>query len=450
LQARLEKLEQTTPDQSNPRSRREDRRRPAKQWAASSPGAGDDVRPPSSAGFPVAPAQWGVRLGGFVQVQYQHSQLSEDQLQQGGVVLNRDRFMVRRGRLRASGDWRCFAFDFEIDGSTTRGPFIGIRQANVSALWRHRDPKRVPYVMVTAGLTEVPFGHELRVGQRDLLFMERSLGSLAFFPGPVDVGVRVRGGVGPLRYDVAAVNGSPLDDRADGPSGLDPTKRPDFAGRLGFEALPSIVAIGGGASFLTGTGFHPGRDATKNVTQWQDLNENGTLDSGEITSVPGTAAGPSLNFGRWALGADLELGVRTKTLGWSTLTAEATLAQNLDRGLFPADPVVIGSNLRHLQALVGITQDLGRWAAAGVRYDVYDPNTDLLDRRRGETVPRRSDIHTISPLVAARLPAGITPGFRGRLVIQYDAVLDHLGRDERGVPVNLRNDQLTVRVQGEF
>jgi hypothetical protein len=210
------------------------------------------------------------------------------------------------------------------------------------------------------------------------------------------------------------------------------------------------VAIGGGVSFLTGTGFHPGRDATKNVAQWQDLNENGALDSGEITSVPGTAAGPSVNFGRWALGADLELGVRTKKLGWSTFTAEATLAQNLDRGLFPADPVVIGSDLRHLQARFGFTQDLGRWAAAGVRYDLYDSNTDLLDRRRGETVPRRSDIHTISPLVAAKLPPELTPGFRGRLVIQYDAVLDHLGRDERGVPVNLRNDQLTVRVQGEF
>ena len=67
-----------------------------------------------------------------------------------------------------------------------------------------------------------------------------------------------------------------------------------------------------------------------------------------------------------------------------------------------------------------------------------------------DLVPRRADIHTISPLVAAKLPADLTPGFRGRLVIQYDAVLDHLGRDERGVPVNLRNDLLTVRVQGEF
>ena len=55
-----------------------------------------------------------------------------------------------------------------------------------------------------------------------------------------------------------------------------------------------------------------------------------------------------------------------------------------------------------------------------------------------------------APLVAAKLPPELTPGFRGRLVIQYDAVLDHLGRDERGVPVTLRNDQLTVRVQGEF
>ena len=79
--------------------------------------------------------QWGVRISGYVQTQYQWSQLSEDQLQQGGTPLNQNRFLIRRGRVRLSGDWRFVAFDLELDGSTTRGPFVGIRQANVSVLW---------------------------------------------------------------------------------------------------------------------------------------------------------------------------------------------------------------------------------------------------------------------------------------------------------------------------
>jgi hypothetical protein len=35
-------------------------------------------------------------------------------------------------------------------------------------------------------------------------------------------------------------------------------------------------------------------------------------------------------------------------------------------------------------------------------------------------------------------------------VFQYDAVLDSLGRDSRGVPANLKNDQFIIRLQGEF
>lgn len=397
----------------------------------------------------VAPSDYGLRLSGYLQLQYLHSQLSEDQLQQGGAVLNRDGFAVRRGRLRIAGDWRFVAFAFELDASTTRGPFIGVREASLSALWRNPDAKRPPYLMLTAGLTQVPFGYELRLSQRDMMFMERSLGSLAMFPGPVDVGVRLRGGVGPFRYDLAVMNGSPIADVAGVASRFDPTRKPDLAGRLGFDVHPGRLAIAGGASFLTGTGLHDGQDATKNQLQWVDLNENGTIETSEIFAVPGTAALPSVRFGRWGVDVDLQLGVRSK-LGWTRLLGEVTLAQNLDRGLFVADPFAVGANLRHLQAYGALLQDLTRWAVVGLRYDLYDYNSDLLTRQRGRAVPADAKIHTISPLLGAVLPAGVVAGIRGRLVIQYDRVFDALGRDRRGVPTNLANDQVTVRVQVEF
>lgn len=407
--------------------------------------------PPISVGFgpSMGVAQWGVRISGYIQTQYQHSQLSQDQIQQGGILLNRDRFSIRRGRVRLSGDWKHFAFDFELDGSTTRGPFIGVRQASVSVLYRNPDAARPPYLMVTAGLTETPFGHEMRLGQRDTLFMERSLGSLSFFPGPVDVGLRVRGGLGAFRYDLAVLNGTPLDDRAGARAIVDATRAPDYAGRLGFEVRPKRLAVGGGVSFLHGTGFHRGADATKGRVEWSDLNENGVLDSGELVAIPGMAATPSQNFRRWAVGADLQLAIRSKA-GWSQLLVEATMASNLDRDLIVADPVVTGADVRELQAYAAYLQELFRWSVIGARYDYYDPNSDLLDRRRGIFVPANAAIHTVSPLVGAVLPTGVVPGFRARLVFQYDAIVDALGRDARGVPANLRNDQLTVRLQGEF
>lgn len=407
--------------------------------------------PPSSVGFgrPLGTDDWGLRFSGYVQVQYQRNQLSEDQLQQGGVALNRDRFMVRRGRARVNGDWQYFAFELELDASTTRGPFVGVRQAHLDVLWRNEDLKKPPLIMASAGLTEVPFGYEVRLGQRDMPFLERSTGSLALFPGPVDVGLRLRGGVGPMRYDFAMMNGTPLDDRAGGPAGIDFNRRPDFAGRVGLEALPKTWSIGAGASFLAGTGFHAGQDATKNVLQWQDLNENGSLDSGETLAIPGTAAVPSENFKRWAVGVDLQVGYKSK-IGWSRVLAEAAISTNLDRGLFISDPVATGSNLRQITAYAAYVQDITRWALLGFRYDIYDANADLLDQRRGIYVPANGAMHTMSPLVGAVLPTGIVRGFRGRFVIQYDVTRDHLGRDARGVPGDLKNNQLSFRVQGEF
>lgn len=397
----------------------------------------------------VAPAEYGLRLSGYLQTQYSYNQLSENQLQQGGTPLNRDGFAVRRGRLRIAGDWKFVAFAFEVDGSTTRGPFIGVRQAHVSAVWRNPDATKPPFVMATAGLTEVPFGYELRLPQRDLYFMERSLGGLALFPGPVDIGLRLRGGVGPFRYDLGVMNGSPIPDVAGLKSGFDPTRKPDVAGRLGFDVRPRKVAISGGASFLSGTGLHEGQDATKNHLEWNDLNENGSLDTGEIFTVPGTAALPSVKFRRWAFNVDLQVGFRTKA-GLSQLLGEVTVAQNLDRGLFVADPFARGASLRHLQLYGAFLQDVTRWAVLGFRYDLYDYDSDLLTSSRGRSVPANAAIHTIAPLVGAVLPGGIVPGIRGRLLLQYDVVLDALGRDARGVPSDIRNDQLTVRVHLEF
>lgn len=407
--------------------------------------------PPTTVGFgpSLGVRDWGVRISGYMQLQYQWSQLSEDQLQQGGEPLNQNRFMVRRGRLRINGDWQWAAFDFELDGSTTRGPFVGIRQANASFVWRNPDLDRPPLLMITAGLTEMPFGYEMRLGQREMPFMERSAGSLAMFPGPVDIGVRVRGAVAAFRYDLAIMGGTPYDDRAGGARAIDPTRNPDGMGRLGFEVQPKRFALAGGVSALVGTGFHPGQEAGKSRLEWVDFNENGVLNTGETVAVPGTPATPSVNFRRWAVGVDLQLGIQSKA-GWSTLLAEATLASNLDRGFLIADPIAYGADLRELSAYVAFVQELFGWALVGARYDYYDPNTDLLDRRRGTFVPTSAAIHTFSPLAGALLPEGKLPGFRARLLFQYDLVWDRLGRDASGVPVNLRNDQFTLRVQGEF
>jgi hypothetical protein len=234
-----------------------------------------------------------------------------------------------------------------------------------------------------------------------------------------------------------------VSDRA-GLNRPDPNGAKDLVARVGVDTAPlSSVTIASGVSLLLGTGFHEGKSATKDSLEWHDMNENGAVDFGEVIAVPGTAATPSANFRRWALGADFEIGLRSRP-GWMRITGEVTVASNLDRGLFVADPVATGVDARHLGASLAVVQDFGRYAFGGARVDYYDPNLDALDSRGGTLIPVDESITTISPIVGARLP------YRTRFSIQYDWIIDRLARDATGVPTDLANNRVTARLQVEL
>ncbi len=385
----------------------------------------------------------GLVVSGYVQAQYESSQLSEDQLQQGGNPLNQNRFLVRRGRVRVDRAWEYAAVAVEVDGSTTRGPYFGARRAEASLVYRNKTKGLPPLIMLTAGLTEIPFGFELTDSSRRRVFMERSTASLAYFPGEPDVGARLSGGIGFFRYAVGIMNGEPIDDRP-GRLASDPNSAKDVMGRVGVDIKASPkLDVSGGVSFLTGKGFHKGQDAGKNGVVWRDLNENGAVDSGEVSAIPGIAATPSQNFNRWGVGADVQLGYKTP-IGWSRFYGEVTVASNMDRSLFVADPVTTGIDVRELGYSLGVVQEITPWGLAGFRFDAYDPNSDFLDKRGGKLIPTNQSIKTLSPVVGFVLPG------RGRLLFQYDFIRDALARDTRGVPTDLKNDQLTLRLQVEL
>ncbi|HEX5658013.1 MAG TPA: hypothetical protein VFX59_12495 [Polyangiales bacterium] len=389
-------------------------------------------------------AKLGVTFSGYIQAQYGQNQYSQDQLQQGANPLNQDRFAIRRGRLRVKGRWQYFRTDFELDASTTRGPTASVRRASVSGVLPSKIDGAPPLLLLTFGLTEIPFGREVQQGQDQILFLERTAGSLAMFAGPVDTGARLDAAYGPLRATFAIMNGTPLDDRAGGPSAIDPLKAPDYIGRISAEAQATdTFRIDGGASFLTGRGFHAGSDATKSVLQWDDSNADGVINAGELVAVAGRGAIPSQSFKHWAVGLDLSFELKTPA-GRSRLYGEVTLASNLDRALYVGDPIALGYDVRELNWYVAFLQDITQWGFAGIRVDRYDPNSDFTDNRRGKSVLTDASILTVSPVAGARWP-----GY-GRLTFEYDVIRDKYGRDTRGVPVDLKNNQWTLRFQGEF
>ncbi len=389
------------------------------------------------------PVPKGLHIGGYLQAQFESNQQSSDQLQAGGSPYNQDRFSLRRGRLRLDRGWEYANATLELDANTTRGMSVGIRRAEGSVLYRGNNGIDLPpLVMISLGVTDLPFGFELLESSRVRPFMERSLGSSALFPTEMDVGAKLSGAIAFVRYALAVTNGEPVDNLDRYPR--DPNAAKDFSGRVGVETQPlPALGISGGTSFYQGTGFHAGIDATKPSFTWLDVNEDRKIQENELQAVPGTVAQPSQNFKRWAYALDLELSLQTK-FGATRLAVEGFVASNLDRAYLIADPIVAGNDVREAGGYIALVQDVTRYGQVGFRASYYDPNSDFFENRQGRQVPTSLAVTTLSPMLALRIPE------TARLSAQYDIVRDSLGKDDRGVPTDAKNNQFTLRLQVEL
>jgi hypothetical protein len=388
------------------------------------------------------PIPSGLQIGGYVQAQYQHNAISEDQLEQGGSPINQNEFLVRRARLRVDRGWDFASATLELDANTVRGPRVGVRRAEASIFYRGSNPKQLPPLLaLSVGVLDIPFGFELAESARVRWFAERSVGSGALFPTEMDAGAKLHGGASFLRYALSVTNGEPVDERG---FPRDPNDNKEVTGRFGAEGgIGDAIELSGGTSFAVGKGFHAGQDATKSTIAWNDVNQDGIAQPSELVGFPGSAATPSKNFKRWAIGIDLQAGWRTP-LGQTRLAAEAFVASNYDRGYSPSDPVATTLDARQAGGYVALTQELTRWGVAGFRAAIYDPNSDIIEARAGKTLPKTQTVKTFSPLV------GLVLQNRARLLFQYDFVRDYLARDAHGVPTDADNDQWTFRLQVEL
>lgn len=407
------------------------------QAAAQTPPVETSVpEPPKSTAKPP------IDLSGYLQIQYEHHQDSEDRLGPGGGVLNQDRFLVRRARFKAQNEGEYSSFMLELDGNTRSGPTLRLYRAEASLFYRHEPNAKNPLVKLTAGVTDVPFGYETTESSRARFFMERSRAARAFFPSPPDLGLKLTGEYRFLRYALAVQNGEPFGVR-NGFTMQDPNAAKDVVGRLGaFGELAPGFEVSGGVSGLTGKGFHKGRDATEDSVAWEDANGDGQIQDGELQGIPGSAATPSRNFDRWLVGADLQLRLKTK-FGRTTLYGEVQAGSNMDRGSFVADPIAAGGNVRELGYYVGLLQEVTPYGIIGFRYDHYAPDAEIFGGSGNRLGASAAGIDTFSPMAALVLPR------RARLVVQYDIVRDRMATNAAGLPTDAKNDVLTVRLQVE-
>ena len=120
------------------------------------------------------------------------------------------------------------------------------------------------------------------------------------------------------------------------------------------------------------------------------------------------------------------------------------MAENLDRGLFVADPIVTGRRRAPVRCLRRLRPGRVRlWASSGFRFDLYDPNADFFDSRARPAAARRARRSR-----RCRRWSGVRLKDRARLSLQYDLIIDNLARDATGVPTDLSNDQSTCAPAG--
>jgi hypothetical protein len=410
------------------------------QRALDEAAAREDARernaPPS-----VGAATAGLSLYGYVQADYQMRQSSEDQLNAAGRPVNDDRFMIRRARLGAVLDRRYGEGRIEIDGNTVNGPTFRLLDAEASAKLPGRSDPSQPLVKGTIGMFRIPFGQEVPQDDRYRLFMERTTAARAFFPGEFDLGARLSGGWQFVRYVLAVQNGQPIDSNSF--AGLDPNHQKDVLGRVGVEQTVGGIDVVGGISGLRGKGFHSGSLTSKPTLQWNDSNQSGSVDQGEVAGSPGISATPSSSFTRIAFGADLALSLRLSPSLKTSLVGELYLANDLDRAILPADPNgIIGRDFREMGYYVSLVQEYRRWRL-GVRYDYYNPDQDANKNAKGTPVVTNASYSTLAVVAACVAPWG-------RLLVEYDRNRNHLGLDLSGMPTNLADDAIRVRGEVSF
>jgi len=384
----------------------------------------------------------GLWLSGFLQVDaVTYQQSSVDELDPGSrEPLNQDGFLIRRARLRADARHGFVSGSMVLDANTIDGPQVRLFSAEASVGY----PKvGQPYVQGTLGLFLIPFGFETSEQADQRLFLEESTWVRALFPGRRDLGARVSGEWAFLRYALAVMNGNPSDSRS--LPERDPNRAKDFVGRLAARGeLASRAIVEVGVSGLWGTGFHAGAAPTKDTVVFRDANEDGIVQPSELQRMPGNPGDASENFRRFALAADAALVLDVPVLGEGKIYGELVWANDLDRGVYPADPVALGRSARELGFMIALRQHITRHLEVGARYDVYDPDRDATDRQGARVVTQDAHFSDAAFVLAwCSLPYA-------RVILEYDHRHNPLGRSQSGKPTTLAMDSLILRGQVAF
>lgn len=381
-----------------------------------------------------------IKVSGYVQAQYQVAESDGIASFAGGnfPVGVRDRFLVRRGRLKVNYDNDLTQYVLQID-VTQSG--IGIKDAYASV----KEPW-LRMLSLTAGIFNRPFGFEISYSSSTRESPERSRLFQTLFPGERELGAKIElateeGALSHVNFRGGLFNGT-------GPTANENDKTKDFIGRLGFQ-FPfeeENLAIDWGVSLYAGK-----------VT----TNSDSVFSIDQATkqfTVNTSASNIGGRFGRTYYGADIQLYYDIPSLGGLSLRGEyitgnqpGTLASNSFYNPGSAETFVY---LRKFSGwYVAYVQNIGLSNQFIIKYDVLDPNTEV----RGSDIGAAGGNLTAADIQYSTLGIGWVHHWDAnvKFVAYYDIVMNEkINSGSAGSLTRFKDDVkdnvLTLRMQYRF
>lgn len=308
-----------------------------------------------------------LRFSGYFQVQYQFADTAGINSYAGGNFAEdvNNRYMVRRGRLKASYSDKFAEYVIQFDG-TEKG--VGVRDAYLRL---HENKWSV--ASLTAGMFDRPFGYEISYSSRLRESPERGRMSQILFPAERDLGAMIslepfHGEKRELfKLDVGLFNGN-------GTSTSEFDSHKDLIVRLTLKNTKrNRIRLSGGLS------YYYGKVDNMNAIVYADIIK---LSNGDVAFVRDSSNfNLERKFDRQYYGANVQLNF-FDFLGLTIIRAELITGQQVGTALGSTSPIVLQKNPLYIRPFNGayfyfIQNILKTKHQIILKYDWYDPNTKV-------------------------------------------------------------------------
>lgn len=383
-----------------------------------------------------------IKISGYIQTQYQIAEGEGISTFAGGSFPAnvRDRFQIRRGRLKANYDNDLTQYVLQID-VTQNGVGIKDAYASLKEPWTRA-------VSLTAGVFDRPFGFEISYSSGNRESPERSRLFQTLFPGERELGAKIEinpenGFLSYFNLKAGLFNGV-LNNANEN------DRNKDFIGRLGF-AFPfdeANLAIDGGFSLYSGK-------VTSNSKFIFEIENAATLKRYRVDSTASNAGG---SYSRVYYGVDFQMYYDIPFPGGMSLRVEYITGQQPGTGASnsfynpgtSAAPLYIRNFSGYY---INYIQNIGSKNQLVAKYDVLDPNADV----DGNDIGTSGSNLTVADIKYSAFGIGWIHHWDSnvKITLYYDLVLNEkINSSAKGTlaPHNkdVKDNVFTIRMQYKF